>query len=100
MDATVAEDTGALRREIDRLKLDLQRIRSDFSGFAEDAVHAAKTGAGEAKERVGRTARAAAARGRESVEAVEDHVAAHPFMSLATALAVGMVVGLAISRKD
>lgn len=102
MDAATGstEDSHALRREVDRLKADLQRLRLDFSELGGDAVHAAKAGGAEARERVAEKARAAAAKGRESVEAVEEQIAAHPFMSLATAFAVGMVVGLGICRKD
>lgn len=102
MDATATSpsDDTSLRREIDRLKADLQRLRLDFSDLTGDALHAARSGAAEARERVTEKARAPAAKGRESVEAVEEQVAAHPFMSLATAFAVGMVVGLGICRKD
>lgn len=100
MDTTATtQSDSAMRREIDRLKADLERLRSDFSGLTEDAVHATKTGAAEAKERIERSARAAAAKGRESAEAVEEQIAAHPLVSLATAFAVGMVLGLGLSRK-
>jgi len=95
-----SDDSVALRREIDRLKADLQRLRTEFTGLADDAVHAAIAGTAEAKERVGQTARAFATKGRESADAVGDQVAAHPLMSIATAFAVGMVVGLGLSRKD
>lgn len=94
------ENASTMRREIDRLKADLERLRSDFAGLTDDAVHTARTGAAQAKERVAEGARVAAAKGRESVEAIEDQVAAHPFMSLAAALAVGLAVGVALSRKD
>lgn len=98
--ATTSENTSAMRREIDRLKADLERLRSDFSGLTEDAVHTARTGAAQAKERLSEGARAAAAKSRESVEAIEEQVAAHPFMLIAAAGAIGLVVGVAISRKD
>lgn len=94
------EEADALRRDLDRLKADLYRLKSDFSGLADDAAQAARSGAAEARNRVERKADAAAAKGRESVEAIEEQIAAHPLMSLATAFAVGMVVGLGLSRKD
>lgn len=100
VNAPTAEASSTLRGEIDRLKADLQRLRHELSGLTDDAVHAAKRGATEAKDRVTEGARSAAAMGRDSMEAVEEQVAAHPFMSLATVFAVGMVVGLGLSRKD
>lgn len=94
------DDTSQLRRDVERVKSDLRQIRGDVAGLAEDAVHAAKTGAAEARERVDRKVRAAAERGRESVEAIEDQIAAHPFMSVAVAFGVGMIMGCGLSRKD
>lgn len=95
-----SDHTSAMCREIERLKTDLERLRADFAGLTEDAVHTARAGAAEAKERLAQGAHAAAARGRESAEAIEDQVAAHPFVALGAALAVGLVVGAALSRKD
>lgn len=102
MEASTAlnDNTTALRREIDRLKADLDRLRSDFSGLTGDAVHAARLGAEEAKERLANVARAAADKGRQSKEAIEEQVATHPFMSLAAALAVGLAVGVALTRRN
>jgi ElaB/YqjD/DUF883 family membrane-anchored ribosome-binding protein len=98
--AASSESPGMLRQEIDRLKADLERLRADFTDLGGDAVHAAKAGAEEARERVAEKARAAAAKGRESIDAIEDQVAAHPFLSLGAAFAVGLALGVAFSHKD
>jgi len=98
--ATVsAEEAGTLRDEIERLKSDLHRLRTDFSGLTDDAVHAARTGAAQAKDRVEQGARAVADKGQESVEALENQIAAHPLMALAAAFSVGMALGIGLSRK-
>ena len=97
---SVHEDPTALRREIDRLKSDLERLRFEFSGLVDDAARVAKAGTAEARQQVKDQVSAAAETGRESVEAVERQVAAHPVMAIATAFAVGMVVGLGLTRKD
>ncbi len=94
------ENAGALRSEVERLKADLERLRLDFSELTQDAVHAAKTGASRARERAEERGAAAAAKGREAVKAVEEEIATHPLLSLATAFTVGMVIGLGLTRKD
>jgi ElaB/YqjD/DUF883 family membrane-anchored ribosome-binding protein len=95
-----ADDARALRREIDRLKSDLERLRGDFSGLASDAVATAKAGVTEVKHRVEERAHSAANKGRETAEAVVEQVAAHPYVSLAAAFGVGMVLGIGLSRRD
>jgi len=93
------EEVSELRRDFDRLKSDLHDIRSDLSGLTSDAVRTAKAGAAEARHRIEDTVKAASAKGKESLEAVEQQVAAHPLMSLAAAFAVGMVLGFGLTRK-
>lgn len=93
------EDMSELRRDFDRLKSDLHDIRSSLSDLTSDAVRAAKSGAAHAKLRIEDTVKAAGDKGKESVEAIEQQVAAHPFMSLAAALAVGMILGFGLTRR-
>lgn len=97
--STHNDDASTMREEVDRLKADLQRLRLDMSHFGGDAMHAAKAGVAEAKERVSDAAHAAAKKGKESLDAVESQVATHPFASLGAAFAVGMVIGLGLSRR-
>jgi ElaB/YqjD/DUF883 family membrane-anchored ribosome-binding protein len=94
-----SEEISELRRDFDRLKSDLRTVRSDLSDLTGDAVRTAKAGAAEARHRIEDTVKAAGVKGKESVEAIEQQVAAHPYMSLAAALAVGMVLGFGLTRK-
>ncbi len=94
-----SEEVGLLRRDIDRLKSDLRQMRADLSGLATDSVGAAKAGAAVARDTLDQTMKDVAAKGKESVEAIEEQVALHPYMSLAAAFAVGTLVGCRLSRK-
>jgi len=96
---TSKDDIGELRREFDRLKSDLSDIRTNISDLGSDAVRTARAGMAQTRDRIGNTVDAAGAKGKESLEAVEQQVAAHPFMSLAAALALGMVVGFGLTRR-
>lgn len=93
------DDTATLRRDVDRLKSDLRQIRGDLAGLGEDAARVAKVGAAQVKDTVEDQLKAAAVKGRESVQAIEHQVAAHPLMALTTAFAVGLVVGVSVCRK-
>lgn len=97
---TSMDENGALRAEVDRLKSDLQRLRADFSTLGGDAMHAAKAGADQARHRIADAARAAKEKGRQSMEAIEHQVGEHPFISIGTAFAVGLVLGMSLGRKD
>jgi ElaB/YqjD/DUF883 family membrane-anchored ribosome-binding protein len=88
-----------MQAEIDRLKADLGRLRTELSGFAEDAAHAAKVGTAEAREILAQKAKALAEKGREGVDATEKQIAEHPFIAIGAALAVGALVGIMISRS-
>lgn len=93
-------DESMLRQEVDRLKADLQCLKVDFAELASDAAGASKSAAEDAGNRIAQKAKSAAARGTEALEAVEQEIASHPFMSLAAALAVGVMLGIGLSRKD
>lgn len=98
--ASISKDEiSELRREFDLLKSDLHTLRSGLSDLTGDAVRTAKAGAAEARHRIEQGVRAANAKGKESVEALEQQVAAHPIASLAAALAVGLVLGFGLTRR-
>jgi ElaB/YqjD/DUF883 family membrane-anchored ribosome-binding protein len=90
------DEVSELCGDFDRLKSDLHAGLSDL---IDDAVRTAKAGAAEAKHRIEQTVKAASAKGKGSLESIEHQIAAHPFMSLVAALAVGMVVGFGLTRK-
>jgi ElaB/YqjD/DUF883 family membrane-anchored ribosome-binding protein len=87
------EDEHDLLREIDRRKADLRQLRSDVSTFGGDAARAARAGVRESMNAAGNRARAAA-------EVVEKQVSEHPYLSLAAAFAVGLALGVRVTRRD
>jgi len=93
------EEIGTLRHDFDRLKADFREIRTDLANLTGDSVRTAKASAAEARQRIASGVKAAGAKGKESVEAVEHQLAAHPFISLTAAFAVGMVLGLALTQR-
>jgi ElaB/YqjD/DUF883 family membrane-anchored ribosome-binding protein len=93
------EEISELRHEFDLLKSDLLTIRSGLSDLTSDAVRTAKAGAAEARNRIELGVKFANAKGKESVEAFEQQVAAHPLASLAAALAVGLILGFGLTRR-
>lgn len=93
------EEASAMRGEIHRLKDDLQRLRTDFAGLASDTAHAVKVGTAEAREQLRQKAKAAAEKGRESLDGVGEQIGAHPFIAVTAALAVGVIVGARLARR-
>ena len=94
------EEAGAMRRDMERIKSDLRLIRSDLGTLAHDASHVAKSGAAGAKEAINVKLHDVAEQGKKSVAAVEEQIHLHPFMAVTTALAVGMVCGMSLCRKE
>ncbi len=82
-----ADDISDLARELERIKQDLRQLRGDIAGLGADTVRAARAGVHEA-------ARNAGERGRAAAEFTESRIAEHPFMSVASAFAVGMLLGM------
>lgn len=98
---TITRDESTdLRRDLERVRSELRQLRADLGGLTEVALRAAKSGAAEAKERIDHSMKAAADMSKESIKAVEGQVAAHPLVSLASSFAIGLIVGLSLSRKD
>ncbi len=93
------DEVSQLRREFDQLKADLHDARSYISDLTGDAVRTAKAGAAEARQRINHTVKAAAEKGKESVQAIEHQVTAHPLMSLGAVFAVGLILGFGLTRR-
>jgi|KBSSwiStaDraftv2_1062776.scaffolds.fasta_scaffold928704_3 ElaB/YqjD/DUF883 family membrane-anchored ribosome-binding protein len=98
-----------LRRDIDALKDDISTLKVDLVAAMRDMVDAGKSEAGDAKERLesavrdrldklGDTAKEAAARGRRAVESAERYVEDNPLQSLAVAFGVGVLLGAVLRR--
>jgi ElaB/YqjD/DUF883 family membrane-anchored ribosome-binding protein len=87
------DETLDLQREVDRLRADLRQLRADISGIGADGVRAARAGVQE-------SARIAAAKGKAAAEVAEKQIAAHPFLSVASCFAIGMLLGMRLTRRD
>jgi ElaB/YqjD/DUF883 family membrane-anchored ribosome-binding protein len=94
-----ADELTELRRDFDRLRSDFRAVRGDLSDLRHDAVRTAKAGVVDARERIEDAVDYAAAKGKQSVETVEEQVAVHPFLSLGAALTAGFVLGFALTRR-
>jgi ElaB/YqjD/DUF883 family membrane-anchored ribosome-binding protein len=88
---TLPQDLGQLRTDIDRLKADVTLLRRDLTNFAEDAFHAARAGAGEVKAQFAQGAQAAN-------QTLSEQLAARPVVTLASAIGVGLILGIGLSR--
>lgn len=90
--ATINDETTELFKEIDRLKSDLRQMRSDLATVGGDALRTARAGMNE-------SLRAAAAQGKAAADGAQKQIASHPFMAVAAAFAIGMLVGYRSNRK-
>lgn len=90
--ATINDETTELFKEIDRLKSDLRQMRSDLATVGGDALRTARAGMNE-------SLRTAAAQGKAAADGAQKQIASHPFMAVAAAFAIGMLVGYRSNRK-
>jgi|SRR6516164_6642188 ElaB/YqjD/DUF883 family membrane-anchored ribosome-binding protein len=90
---TRPDQLGQLQAEMDRLKADVTLVRRDLTNFAEDAFHAARTGAAEAREKLNERARTA---GR----ALRYQAATHPLLTVGGAIGMGLLLGVVLGRRS
>lgn len=92
----VREDVEQLRTDLDALRTDLGKLTQTLSGKvnrrAKDEIEAIR-------ERIDALAQDSKATGQQGVRAVEEQIDEHPFMSLATAFAIGLMVGRFFDRR-
>lgn len=86
------EEALDLQREIDRLRTDLRQLRTDIAGLGSDGVRTARAGMQE-------SIRFAAAKGKAATELAENQITAHPFLSVASCFAIGMLLGMRMNRR-
>ncbi|MEY4118299.1 MAG: hypothetical protein RLZZ116_1627 [Planctomycetota bacterium] len=91
--ATLDGETTELQREIDRLRADLRQLRGDFTALGGDALRAARAGINE-------SVKSATAQGKAVTEGAGKQISAHPFMAVAAAFAIGMMLGYRGGRRD
>ena len=91
--ATIDDETTDLQREIDRLRADLRQIRGDLAALGGDALRAARVGISE-------SVRSASAQSKAVADGAGKQISAHPFMAVAAAFAIGMMLGYRGGRRD
>ena len=91
--ATLNEETTELHREIERLRSDLRQLRNDLSTLGGDAMRTARAGFSESMK-------SASAQGKAIADGTGKQIASHPFLTLATAFAIGMMLGYRGGRRD
>lgn len=100
-----------LNTEINALKRDLDRLQTDFGKLAQDTGRATKeaTAAAIAKledegkvlmERLRSAGQQATEKGGEAVHAVQERIEERPMMAASTALGLGFILGILLSRKS
>jgi ElaB/YqjD/DUF883 family membrane-anchored ribosome-binding protein len=89
-----------LHQEIERLRADLRLLRGVVAALSADAASAARAGLHEATSRVREAGSSAAEVGKRTLEGASDQIAEHPYITMASAFAVGMALGIGLSRRN
>jgi len=90
---TIDDETTDLHREIDRLRADLRQIRGGLAALGGDTLRAARVGISE-------SVKSASAQSKAVADGAGKQISAHPFMAVAAAFAIGMMLGYRGGRRD
>jgi ElaB/YqjD/DUF883 family membrane-anchored ribosome-binding protein len=85
-----------LSKEIETLRADVAKLRTDLSGIA---VSLKDLGKGRVKEELRKGMEGARDRGKKSVETVEQQIEQRPLLALLAAFGVGVVLGKILDRR-
>lgn len=100
-----------LTKEINTLKRDLDQLQKDFGKLAEDTGNATKQAASAATakleeegqallEKIRAAAHTASETSSKAVSGVQERIEEKPLVAASTALGIGFVLGMLISRKS
>ena len=100
-----------LNNEINTLKRDLDRLQTDFGKLAQDTGRASKEATATAiakleeegkvlMERLRAAGEKATERGSEAVHTVQERIEERPMMAASTAMGLGFILGILLSRKS
>jgi ElaB/YqjD/DUF883 family membrane-anchored ribosome-binding protein len=96
-------DRDAVRDDVEQLRADLDALRGDLSKLTESLTgkveRRAKDEVEAIRQRIDALARETKASGQQGIRAVEEQIDEHPFMTLATAFAIGLMVGRFFDRR-
>jgi ElaB/YqjD/DUF883 family membrane-anchored ribosome-binding protein len=81
----------ALRQDVDAIKEDLSRLRTDLGGMTQQWMSRAREGMGEAAEY-------AQDQGSEALSVVQHQIEDHPLTAVGIALGVGLLLGAMLKR--
>ena len=95
-DAPVREELAQLRADIDSLVGTVGRLAD---GAAGSVIDGAKRSAAYAGDRAEDAYDAALAQGSRMLKSTEKTIAAHPYLSIAIASGIGLLVGKLLSRR-
>src|SRR5262247_3097669 len=99
-----AAEEAPLREELAQLRADIDSLIGTVGRLAETAsdqvVSGARHAARSVHDRAGGTYEAALAEGRRTLKSTEKTIKAHPFLSLAIAAGIGLLVGKLIAWRD
>lgn len=93
---TLLDEFQTLVRDTEKL---LQHSASLAGDQAESLREDIRNSLGRARETLGRAEAGLRERGKEAVDATEDYVHQHPWQSLGLSAALGVLVGLLLSRR-
>lgn len=98
------QDIDSLREEFERLRAEVKAAVSAASDLGGEAAEAVKARAGKLADKIGETTShaydALAKDGNRYCRAVESRIAENPLATLAVALAVGVLIGRMLDRRE
>ncbi len=95
-ETTTREELAQIRADIDRLVGTVKRLAN---GAAGSVVDGAKRTAAEAADRVEDAFDDAAAKGGRALKSCETAIKANPYLAIAIATGIGLLVGKILSRR-
>lgn len=88
---THSHDSAALRQDMEQLKKDFSALREDLRQGSSEQLHA---GAQKAREQL----QAGSQQARRQFGVVTDEIEARPFISIAAAFGIGLILGKTLSH--
>lgn len=97
-------DEMPLREEVAQLRADIDQLIGTVGRFADTAgshfMDTARRTMADAKSRAGEAFDTAMDQGRRTVKTAEQTIQAHPYLSIAIAAGIGLLLGRLISSRD
>ncbi len=95
-----ASEEAPLREELAQLRADIDSLIGTVARLADSAGDEVLSGAKRVRDRADDAYEAALAEGRRTWKSTEKTVKAHPFLSLAIAAGIGLLIGKLVAWRD